>query len=93
MTNSTELDLCLIGVGSMGRNHARVIAQHPRTKLSMFIDPDEETGRAVAAQYGAEQIAQSAQPLRRGLVMVAFQGVEQRRCVLRLGGVLAQRAQ
>ena len=54
MTNSTELDLCLIGVGSMGRNHARVIAQHPRTKLSMVIDPDEETGRAVAAQYGAE---------------------------------------
>ena len=42
---------------------------------------------------GAEQIAQSAQPLRRGLAVVVFQGVEQRRCVLRLGGVLAQRVQ
>ncbi|HNI71066.1 MAG TPA: Gfo/Idh/MocA family oxidoreductase, partial [Marmoricola sp.] len=53
MGTNAELDICLIGVGSMGRNHARVIAQHPRTRLATVVDPDEKTGRAVAAQYDA----------------------------------------
>lgn len=53
MANKAELNLCLIGVGSMGRNHARVIAQHPKTRLAAVIDPDEQTGRTVAQQYGA----------------------------------------
>lgn len=37
----------------MGRNHARVIATGPRTELAAVIDPHEESGRAVAEQYGS----------------------------------------
>ncbi|UFN45902.1 Gfo/Idh/MocA family protein [Nocardioides okcheonensis] len=37
----------------MGRNHARVIATGPRTELAAVIDPHEESGLAVAEQYGS----------------------------------------
>jgi predicted dehydrogenase len=46
--------LVLIGAGSMGRNHARVIAESPNAKLAMVIDPSEETGRETAERYGAK---------------------------------------
>jgi len=45
------LRIALVGSGSMGRNHARVIATGPRTELAAVIDPHEESGRAVAGQY------------------------------------------
>ncbi|HEX2893871.1 MAG TPA: Gfo/Idh/MocA family oxidoreductase [Marmoricola sp.] len=45
--------IALVGVGSMGRNHARVIAAHPDTELAVVIDPGEEAGRAAAESYGA----------------------------------------
>ena len=47
------LRLALVGCGSMGLNHARVIATGPRTDLATIIDPDETVGRAVAERYGA----------------------------------------
>lgn len=50
----SPLRIALIGSGSMGRNHARVIASGARTKLAAVIDPHEVTGRAVADQYGSE---------------------------------------
>jgi predicted dehydrogenase len=50
---SHPLRLALIGVGSMGRNHARVVASHPSTQLSLVIDPEAEVGRAAAETYGA----------------------------------------
>ncbi|PVG81362.1 gfo/Idh/MocA family oxidoreductase [Nocardioides gansuensis] len=45
--------IALVGCGSMGLNHARVIATSPRTSLSVIIDPHEEIGRAAAEMYGA----------------------------------------
>lgn len=50
---SGALRIALVGSGSMGRNHARVIATGPRTELAAVIDPHEESGRAVAEQYGS----------------------------------------
>lgn len=50
---SGALRIALVGSGSMGRNHARVIATGPRTELAAVIDPHEESGRAVADQYGS----------------------------------------
>lgn len=71
MGKTAELDVCLIGVGSMGRNHARVIAQHPRTRLAAVVDPDEETGQAVARQYGATWAPELTNPGAHDAIVIA----------------------
>jgi predicted dehydrogenase len=43
--------IALVGVGSMGSLHARVIAQSDRADLALVVDPREETGRAVAEKF------------------------------------------
>lgn len=45
---NAPLRVALIGSGSMGKNHARVIATGDRTELSVVIDPNEAAGRAAA---------------------------------------------
>lgn len=45
--------IALVGCGSMGANHARVIATGARTDLTVIIDPHEEAGREVADRYDA----------------------------------------
>lgn len=47
------LSVALVGCGSMGRNHARVIATGARTTLTTVIDPDERVGRGIAENYSA----------------------------------------
>jgi UDP-N-acetylglucosamine 3-dehydrogenase len=50
--NATPLRLALAGLGSMGRNHLRVIAGNPETRLVAVGDPDAEA-LAAASQAGA----------------------------------------
>ena len=50
---TAPLVVALVGSGSMGLNHARVIATGPRTTLAVVIDPSEQAGRATAQRYGA----------------------------------------
>ncbi len=50
---SAPLAVALVGSGSMGLNHARVIATGPSTTLSVVIDPSEQAGRAAAERHGA----------------------------------------
>ncbi len=50
---TAPLAVALVGSGSMGLNHARVIAAGPRTKLAVVIDPSETAGRAAAERHGA----------------------------------------
>jgi predicted dehydrogenase len=45
--------IALVGAGSMGSHHARVIAQSGRADLTYLADPREEAGRALADRYGA----------------------------------------
>lgn len=49
---TTPLRLALIGTGSMGRNHARVIANHADTDLTVVIDPARDAGEGIAQLYG-----------------------------------------
>lgn len=49
---TAPLRVALIGAGSMGSLHARVISQSERTELVTVIDPVEETGRSVTARFG-----------------------------------------
>lgn len=45
--------IALVGAGSMGRNHARVIAESPVAELALVVDAREDTARSVADTYGA----------------------------------------
>ena len=51
--SDAPLRLGLAGLGSMGRNHLRVISGHPETVLAAVADPDAETLAAATAQTGA----------------------------------------
>jgi len=48
--------IALVGAGSMGSNHARIIAESQNATLATVVDPSEETGRAVAGRHGASWI-------------------------------------
>ncbi|NUS73350.1 MAG: Gfo/Idh/MocA family oxidoreductase [Corynebacteriales bacterium] len=50
---SAMLRTALFGAGVMGSFHARVISNSSRCELAVVIDPNEETGRALAARYEA----------------------------------------
>jgi predicted dehydrogenase len=41
----------VVGVGSMGAIHARVVASHPDADLAWVADPDAEIGRRVAERF------------------------------------------
>jgi len=50
---TTPLRVAVIGVGSMGRNHARVYSELPEAKLVAIVDADLKTAETIAAKHGA----------------------------------------
>jgi predicted dehydrogenase len=50
------LRIALVGAGSMGSLHARVISGHDRTELAGVVDPGEEAGRQVASRFGVDWV-------------------------------------
>ncbi|TIW22138.1 MAG: inositol 2-dehydrogenase [Mesorhizobium sp.] len=48
------MDVCLFGVGLIGRVHAGNLARHPRVRLRYIVDPNREAAAKVAAATGAE---------------------------------------
>ncbi|HEY0888889.1 MAG TPA: Gfo/Idh/MocA family oxidoreductase [Nocardioides sp.] len=68
---TAPLKIALIGSGSMGKNHARVIAAGDRTELAMVIDPDEAAGRRTAELYGAAWVPEMTGLDEIGAVVVA----------------------
>ena len=50
---TSPLRLGLVGLGSMGKNHLRVISSHPETTLAAVADPDAASLEAAVAQTGA----------------------------------------
>jgi UDP-N-acetylglucosamine 3-dehydrogenase len=51
---TTPLRIGLAGLGSMGRNHLRVISNHPETSLAAIADTDPAALDAAVAQTGAK---------------------------------------
>ncbi len=49
---STKLKAAVIGVGSMGRHHARVYTEIAQTELVGVADASAETGGVIAGKYG-----------------------------------------
>src|SRR6266481_10160625 len=53
MTVTESLRVALVGAGSMGSLHARVISQSTRAELAYVVDPQQAVGHPLAEQYGA----------------------------------------
>ncbi|NOZ21585.1 MAG: Gfo/Idh/MocA family oxidoreductase [Planctomycetes bacterium] len=49
-----EVKAAVIGVGHMGKNHARVLHQLPHAKLVAVVDTDEKSGKKIARKCRAE---------------------------------------
>ncbi|MHA6667357.1 Gfo/Idh/MocA family protein [Homoserinimonas sp. A447] len=45
--------IALVGAGTMGSHHARVISQSTRASLAVLVDPRESVGRPIAERFGA----------------------------------------
>lgn len=58
-----NLRVAVIGVGAMGRNHARVYSDLPGVRLVGVADIDAQTVQAVAERYGAEAYTNARQML------------------------------
>lgn len=48
-----SLRVAVVGVGSFGRHHARVISTLPDVELTAVVDGDTPRGRAIADEYGS----------------------------------------
>lgn len=49
--------VAVVGAGSFGRNHVRVLSQMPGVKLAAVIDTDLDRARQVAEEHGSEAFA------------------------------------
>ncbi len=57
MRPERPLEVGVVGVGSMGENHARVYEELPSADLTGIFDVDEDRATAVADEYGASPMA------------------------------------
>jgi UDP-N-acetylglucosamine 3-dehydrogenase len=77
--------VAVIGVGAMGRNHARVYAEMPEAELVGIADADLSTAQAVARRYGTQAYddhIRMLRELRPDAVTVAVPTVEHLRVAL-----------
>ncbi len=55
--SDTPIPVAAIGVGRMGRHHARIYHQLPQAELLAVVDGDEDRAGALADQYGCDCLA------------------------------------
>lgn len=53
----SDLGVMVVGVGALGRHHARIISGLPGVSLAAVADPREEIGRPIAEQFGTQWVA------------------------------------
>jgi predicted dehydrogenase len=56
MSSHEPIDVAVVGVGHLGRHHARLYAAMPQTRLVAVVDRDEARARAIAEEYGCEAL-------------------------------------
>ncbi|WP_336660606.1 Gfo/Idh/MocA family protein [Leucobacter sp. USHLN153] len=69
-------NVVLFGAGSMGRNHARIIASSARANLVGIVDPFEQNGRAATDQYGGEWFPEAEEALKNAHAVVVAASTE-----------------
>lgn len=53
----SDIKAAVIGVGALGRHHARILAGMDGVEMIAVCDPNEQQGRAVAGQHGLRYVA------------------------------------
>lgn len=51
------IDIAVLGAGRIGRIHARNVQRHPQARLRYIVDPNFEAAQALAAELGADALA------------------------------------
>ncbi len=54
------MKLAVIGVGALGRHHARILASMPGVELVAVADPNAEQARSIAEQHGCDWVTDYA---------------------------------
>ena len=54
VTSNRRIPVAVVGTGSFGRHHARVLASLPEARLVTVVDRDPGRARQVAAEFGCE---------------------------------------
>ena len=49
-----RIPVCVVGVGHLGRHHARLYAENPAADLVAVVDADQERAEMIAAEYGCQ---------------------------------------
>ena len=60
-TNEAILRAAVVGVGHLGRHHARLMAQVPGVELAAVVDTDAEQARTVAGPLDVPALADLAE--------------------------------
>ena len=55
--SGSPIPVAVVGVGHLGRHHARLYAASPDADLVAVIDRDAERAKSIAAEYGCEALA------------------------------------
>ena len=58
---SDRLRVGIVGVGSIGKNHARIYSELPGVEFSAILDTNPETASLVANQYGVKAVSTLAE--------------------------------
>ncbi len=51
-----KVPVCVVGVGHLGRHHARLYAENPDVELVAVIDTDKARAESIAAEYGCDAL-------------------------------------
>ena len=54
---SSPIRAGVVGVGSIGKNHARIYSGLPGVEFSAILDTNRETGTAISAEYGVKAVS------------------------------------
>lgn len=68
ISSSESLKVAVLGVGALGRHHARLLSEMPDVDLVAVVDPNAAQGQAVAEQCRARWIADYRELLEPGTV-------------------------
>ena len=78
MTTSSPIRVAVIGVGSFGRNHARVYSELQKNpvqglpvELAAIVDSDKQRAEAIAAEFGAQAFPSINEMLQFGKIQAA----------------------
>jgi predicted dehydrogenase len=55
---SSPIRAGVVGVGSIGKNHARIYSDLPGVEFSAILDTNAETAKVISDQYGAKTVAE-----------------------------------